>query len=165
MPACSSNNRDWMSLKKQQYLPYLSKELPRVKLVYGQPKRKTAQAVLVMRGDSYALGASVLASRVKSLGTQSDVVCMVTLDVSENVRECMSQVFDAIYEVPYLQFSCERMTTKKQQTYYESWIAQSFTKWNVLGLSAYDKVILIFSLGLFCFHRTNVQPSSINCCM
>lgn len=139
----SSHGRDWVSLKKQQYLPHLNKELPKVKLVYGQPKRRIAQAVLVMRGDSYALGASVLASRVKSLGTHADVVCMVTSDVSESVCECMSQVFDAIYEVPYLQFSCEKLTTKKQQTYYESWIAQSFTKWNALGLLAYEKVIMV----------------------
>lgn len=65
---------------------------------------------------------------------------MVTKDVSVGAVEALASVFDAVFQVPYLEYPCRKMTTKKQQNYYGHWIERSFTKWNVLALSMYSKV-------------------------
>lgn len=137
--------RNRVALKRSQFVRDVEPKGTGLKRIHGMQKARTAQVVLVMRGDSYALGACVVAARAKVLGTHSDLVCMVTSDVTIRARDCLSQVFDIIYEVPYLQFACEKMTTRKQQNYYDSWIGQSFTKWNALALDSYDKVCM-FSL-------------------
>ncbi|GMH35698.1 hypothetical protein BSKO_03566 [Bryopsis sp. KO-2023] len=135
--------RDWISIKRDQFVVRPQPPGLRIKAIHGAPKAHQAHVVLVMRGDAYALGACVVASRIRSLGTKADVVCMVTEDVGAGATEALAEVFDVVYQVPYIEYSCERMTTRKQQAYYESWIAQSFTKWNVLGLTAYQKVLLV----------------------
>lgn len=65
---------------------------------------------------------------------------MVTRDVSLGVVEALASEFDVVFQVPYLEYKCKKMTTKKQQQYYGNWIEQSFTKWNALALTVYKKV-------------------------
>lgn len=65
---------------------------------------------------------------------------MVTRDVSLGVVEALASEFNAVFQVPYLEYNCKKMTTKKQQKYYGHWIERSFTKWNVLALTMYKKV-------------------------
>lgn len=91
-------------------------------------------------------GACVVACKLKELRTKADLVCMVTPDVSTEARECLSQVFDVMYDVPYMKYKCEEETLKpytlqaSQLALSESWKECLFTKWNALGLTPYDKV-------------------------
>ncbi|CAD7699778.1 unnamed protein product [Ostreobium quekettii] len=122
-------------------------ETPMVSLgVLKKPQEtcnENAYAVLVMRGDKYALGAAVVAYQLKQLNARADVVCLVTREVSPEARQALSTVFDAIYECPLVQFDCIEMTTQKQRDFYGEWISESFTKWNVLLLTMYKKVLLV----------------------
>jgi len=113
------------------------------KLIRGKSASPHAFCVLVMNRDTYALGAAVLAHRLRKLNSKADIVCMVTRDVSLGVVEALASEFNAVFQVPYLEYKCRKMTTKKQQKYYGHWIERSFTKWNVLALTMYKKVVLL----------------------
>ncbi|GMH44804.1 hypothetical protein BSKO_12756 [Bryopsis sp. KO-2023] len=124
--------------KQSQYLVD-SPPVQRMKLLFGQPSKKNAVVVLVMKGDAYSLGACLVASRSKVLNTKADLVCMVTADISKDAKNCLCEVFDVIYEVPYLEYECDIQGLSD----FEPFRKLLFTKWNALGLIAYSKVLLV----------------------
>lgn len=105
------------------------------------PTMKCAWVVLIMLGDSYAPGAFVLAHSLRKLQTKHSIVCMVTRDVSAEIRAQLLIVgYDEVIEVPYIE---QKTKVKKQNDKYKSWIDKSFTKWNCLMFTQYDRVILV----------------------
>lgn len=125
-------------VKQSQYLVD-SPPVQRMKLLFGQPSKKHAVVVLVMKGDSYSLGACLVASRLEELKTKADLVCMVTADVAKDTRACLCEPFDVIYEVPYLEYECDCQGMSDIEPFRKL----LFTKWNALGLIAYSKVLLV----------------------
>lgn len=106
-------------------------------------EEKYAWAVLVMIGDAYAPGAMVVAQSLRNVGTKYPTICMVTEDVSMEMRKNMSLVFDHVIEIPYISHKARPMHTAKQKDYYGGWLDKSFTKWNCLNFTDYDRVILV----------------------
>jgi hypothetical protein len=102
-----------------------------------------AWVVLLMIGDGYLPGALVVAASLRRLKTAHDIVCMVTPDISETVRVALRQIYDRVVEVPYIEHAAKQFKTKSQVSMYAGWIDRSFTKWNCLTLTEYDKVILL----------------------
>ena len=95
-----------------------------------------------MKGDSYIPGALTSAYSVSLTSTPHTLVCMVTPDVTPLGRSRLSLVFHSVIEVAYITAQTRHLRTSKQQSLYQRWVEQSFTKWNALTLP-YDKVLFI----------------------
>ena len=52
---------------------------------------------------------------------------------------------DANVLQPMCRFNCNEMRSEKSRGYYEKWIESSFTKWNMLTLTEFDKVLSLNS--------------------
>ena len=96
-----------------------------------------------MRDHNYAKGAIVVACALRKYKTTRDIVCMVTPDISESVVNLLSYYFDKVYIVPYLEFKSRPLITDRQKQVYEKWISVSYTKFNCLNLTDYDRTILL----------------------
>jgi len=107
-------------------------------------KKPYAYVTLVMRGDDYVPGAFATMYSIRETKPDANLVIMVTNDVSERARTTLSQVCDYVVEVDYLAYKSKQMKTAKQKELYESWIEQSYTKWQALRLP-FDKVLIIDS--------------------
>lgn len=103
---------------------------------------KYAYVWLLMMGDNYAPGILVSAYSIKRLGTKNDLVCMVTPDVSKPIRKELLKVLDRVIEVPYLIYDINTKDHKFPDRY-NTWMQKTFTKWNCLNLSEYDKIFFI----------------------
>jgi len=114
---------------------------PKENVTGGAPPRKCAYVFLVMLGDAYTHGALVTAGSLRARGTKHDIVFMVTPDVSEKARAAM-RILGHVREVPLLEFPCRPLATEKQRTKLYPWASKSFTKWNALALTDYDKVLV-----------------------
>jgi lipopolysaccharide biosynthesis glycosyltransferase len=105
-------------------------------------KRRYAYVWLFMKGDFYLPGAFVSIYSVLRTNPDADLVAMVTNDVSEHAREMLKKVATHIFDVPYISFESKSLRTDRQKQLYGTWIAQSYTKWNVLALP-YEKILLL----------------------
>lgn len=107
---------------------------------------KNAFVLLVMKGNRYVNGAIVVAYQMKKFKTKADIVCMITSDV--DAKE-LNKYFDKIVKVPYIALDIKRKIVEKNKREnflidrYSNWINVSFTKWNCLSLTEYDKVCFI----------------------
>ena len=89
--------------------------------------------------------------------TKHDCVLLYTRDVCVNNQgeidatlvKTFSEHFDKVVEVDYITVESKPMKTKKQNTIYSSWIDKSYTKWNILRLTEYSKVMFIDSDVIF----------------
>ena len=111
------------------------------------PKR-CAWVVLLMLGRAYTPGALVVAEALRALKTKHEIVCMVTDDVPHEARALLrgtpkNPIYDDVVEVPYIVQRTAPFDTKKRAELYGGWIDRSFTKWNCLQLTQYDRVILV----------------------
>ncbi|NBP83985.1 MAG: hypothetical protein EBU54_01745 [Mycobacteriaceae bacterium] len=111
------------------------------------PKR-CAWVVLLMLGRAYTPGALVIAESLRALKTKHEIVCMVTDDIPHEVRALLrgtpeNPIYDDVVEVPYVVQRTHPFDTKKRAELYSGWIDRSFTKWNCLQLTQYDRVILV----------------------
>jgi lipopolysaccharide biosynthesis glycosyltransferase len=104
---------------------------------------KYAWVCLVMRGDKYVPGALVTAYSLRKTNTKHELVCMVTKDVTPAARNQLSIVFNSVIEVPYLSAKCKPLRTERQKELYSTWVNDAFTKWNMLKLTVYNKVMFI----------------------
>ena len=104
-----------------------------------------AFVTLVMRGDSYAIGALVLAKSLKWTRTRHETVCMVTDDVSEKALRLLRQAYDRVELVDYIDMPCRRLNTAKQENMYGSWTHLSLTCFRCLLLEEYAKICLLDS--------------------
>ena len=98
---------------------------------------------LLMLGEDYLPGALVSAHSFRRVETKAGLVVMVTPDISPEAKKILSEVFDSVVDVPYIEVKTKPMRTQKQSEVYNSWISKSYTKWNVLGLVDYFKVCFI----------------------
>lgn len=78
-----------------------------------------------------------------------DVLVDETGKEDESLLTTFTQYFDKVFEVDYITVSSKCMKTKKQNSIYNSWIDKSYTKWNVLNLTDYSKVIFVDSDVIF----------------
>lgn len=107
---------------------------------------KFAYATLVMRGDKYIPGALVMGYSLKQVSSPDiDVVVMITKDISKKCRNLLTKIFDHVIDVPYIKVKSTYpiVKTEAQRDRYNVWLADSYTKWNVLSLSQYEKVFLL----------------------
>ena len=102
-----------------------------------------AYVCLVMKGDYYIKGAIVMAHSIRLSGSLNDIVCMVTPEVSEYGRRNLGTVFDYVVDVPYLEFETKRLMSKKIEKRYGDWKSVAYTKWNVLNMTQYKKVMFM----------------------
>lgn len=116
---------------------------PYVGAAAAPPPERRAWAVLLMIGSAYAPGALVAAYSLRLHRTRYPIVCTVTDDVPHETREQLLLVYDRVVVVPYIAHRAAPFESKKQAERYSGWIERSFTKWNVLNLTEYDKVILV----------------------
>jgi hypothetical protein len=105
----------------------------------------TVWCTLVMLNDNYACGAAVVAHMLRASQTTFPIWCMVSPEVSPECVSWLATKFDHIVNVPLISHECVRLKSDKQNRIYGSWIAHSFTKWNILNpeLFPVDKVIFI----------------------
>lgn len=111
--------------------------------MFSNSHPQTAIVTLVMCGDAYVPGALCLAHSYRLLSGKSSLICMVTSDVSDRARFSLSQLFDHVIQVPYIQQTCLPLNTPKKEWFYASWKSVSFTKWNILALEPFDKVLFM----------------------
>ena len=104
---------------------------------------KFAYVFLVMKGDSYIPGVICAAESIRISQSKLDIICMVTPDVSAGGREMLLTAVTRVVEVPYLSFNSHPMKTRRQMELYESWMADSYTKWNSLRLVEYEKIVFV----------------------
>lgn len=105
--------------------------------------RPHAFVFLVMKDFKYAAGAIVAAKSLRLTNTVHKIVCMITRDIPHDVEEKLKTVFDEIVVVPYISHPTIKLRTVKQQKMYQSWIEFSFTKWNMLNMTQYNKVMFV----------------------
>jgi len=106
---------------------------------------KFAITTLVMKGDSYIPGALIMGYSLRQFSSPDiDIVIMVTDDVSDEGKYLLSKVFTVI-DVPYIEYKSKSalMNNPENKKRYAPWIAASYTKWNILNLTQYDKVFLL----------------------
>ncbi len=120
-------------------LPPGIKSLP---VLSEAPKRPHAYTWLFMKGDAYLPGVFVSVYSVLRTSPAADLVVMVTPDISKEARTQLKKVATHLFEIPYISFKSKPLRTERQRQLYESWIAQSYTKWNTLALP-YEKVLLL----------------------
>ena len=85
-------------------------------------------------------GLQALSASLRATKTPHDFICMVTPDVTLSLVQ--PQV-TRVVPVPYLTFQTKPMKTAKQRKMYDSWMADSYTKWNALCLTEYSKILFL----------------------
>jgi lipopolysaccharide biosynthesis glycosyltransferase len=105
--------------------------------------REHAYVCLVMKGDAYIPGAIVVAFSIKKTNTKNDIVCMVTPDVSANGVKQLAVVFDIVVPVEYITADTKVLKNKKIESIYGSWKSVAYTKWNILNMTQYKKVMFM----------------------
>lgn len=106
--------------------------------------KKEAWVTLVFGLDlSYIGAALVLASSLRRQHTERKLVCLVTPDVPLDSRQHLRRYYDVVSEVPYLQTLALRKQSNRFDALYSSWLDKSFTKYAVLRLVEYEKVVFL----------------------
>ncbi len=104
------------------------------------PALRCAWVALVMVGRSYVPGALAMAQSLRDARTRHPIVCMVTDDVPKDAVAQLSLLFDSVVAVPYIAHRTNPPKSSRQTELYKGWIDKSFTKWNCLALTEYDRV-------------------------
>ncbi len=104
---------------------------------------KYAYVTLVMLGDNYVPGAIVLGHSLRQVSPSIDRVVMVS-EVSEEAIIQLEKLW-IVQEVPLLTFKSKPflITNPKQKKRYASWMNSSYTKWQSLNLTNYDKIFFL----------------------
>lgn len=114
-----------------------------------------AIATLVMGGNDYVRAAIALAKSIiltccfGDLPAKVETVCMITDDVTE--REGLEEVYDYVLLVPKISVGKDHgisLAPKASVIYH--WIGDSPTKWNILALDRYEKVLFLDSDMIVC---------------
>ena len=104
--------------------------------------KKNCYVWLLMLGDRYLPGLLVSGYSIKRLGTENDLVAMVTPDVSKKGIEELKKIFDKVVKVNYIKKGI-KFNSRKQKEKYGKWMHLSYTKWNCLNLLEYEKVFFL----------------------
>ncbi len=96
-----------------------------------------------MRNDSYIPGALVLAYRLRKMGTQADLVCLVTPQITQVGRQTLKEVFDQVVVVDEV-FIHHKMAHERQDRpfLFTRFQALRLCEGGGLGLH-YDKIVLL----------------------
>lgn len=107
--------------------------------------QKYAWCMLVLGNpeDGYLMGALVCAKSLKVQNTQYPIILMVTEEIWQELQPIYNEVFDDIILVPTIEHPTIEFKSERQKEMYGYWINKSFTKWNCLTLTEYNKVILL----------------------
>jgi lipopolysaccharide biosynthesis glycosyltransferase len=106
-------------------------------------EQKYAWSMLVMVNPEYLMGALVCAKSLKVQNTKYPIILMITEDMQQYINPIYNEIFDDIIEVPIIEHPTVEFKTERQKEMYGHWINKSFTKWNCLILTEYNKVILL----------------------
>ncbi|KAK9805582.1 hypothetical protein WJX72_006216 [[Myrmecia] bisecta] len=102
-----------------------------------------AYVTLVMLGDKYVPGALALGWSLRRFrSNQTDLVVLITQDVSQQARGALAEVFDFVQLVDFIQARTLRNQGRRFQHMYQ-WEDMSFTKFQALSLTQYEKVLLL----------------------
>lgn len=108
-------------------------------MVNSDGSKNYAYVTLVMIGDLYVSAAIVLAHSLRKLDTKSDLVVLVTPDVSYDGRKILGMYYDKVKEIDYV--TVPNWRTKKQA--HRKYLELVFTKFHLFNLTEYKKVLLI----------------------
>ena len=109
---------------------------------------KYAYVYLIMKGNRYVNGVIVSAYCLRKYGNTNNIIVMVTNDVSKKEKNKLSKFVDFILEIPYIScninFDKNKVSERVNLTMeLYDWMNVSFTKWNCLQLTNYEKIIFI----------------------
>ena len=107
-------------------------------MIDADGNRLYAYVTLVMLGDRYIPGAIVLAHTIRRLGSEADLVVMVTPDVTEDGKKILSNFFDKVVLVSEILVPNWRVKSQPNRKY----LSYVFTKFHLFDLE-YRKVIMI----------------------
>jgi hypothetical protein len=113
------------------------------KEVMKKNRSEYAYVCLVMKGDAYIPGAIVVAHSIRETDTKNDIVCMVTPDVSPGGIKQLQIVFDYVLLVDYIEATTKHLRNNKIEGRYGAWKSVAYTKWNLLKLIQYKKVMFM----------------------
>lgn len=105
---------------------------------------KYAVATLIMLGDKYVPGAIVLGHSLKTvLSPAIDKIVMVH-GVSTTAKNALKKLWKVV-EVPLWKFESNPFlcNTPEQKKRYDVWISSSYTKWQLLSLTQYKKILFL----------------------
>jgi len=108
-------------------------------------KKKNAYVTLFMHNPNYIYGTITLGYSLKLTNTKYDLVCMVTDDLYEKYNKYLELVYDKIVKIPYVNFNEHSLTIKKHKEIYNEWYNISYTKWECLKLTEYNKICFLDS--------------------
>jgi alpha-N-acetylglucosamine transferase len=107
-------------------------------------KNKYAYVTLVMKGNTYCIGAITMAYSLRMRGCKYDIICMVTKDVDDDGRKLLLTVFTHIIEVPYIEFLTYKQEEKKESlSRLNTWIDVSYTKFHIFNMTNYEKIMFL----------------------
>ena len=98
------------------------------------PVYDNAYVFLIMYGDSYLPGIFTAVYSVKRTNPEADLVVMVTNDVSVETCNKILLVATHLFYIDYLSYPTKPLKSEKQKVHYDSWISESYTKWQMLSL-------------------------------
>lgn len=107
---------------------------------------KFAYCTLVMRGDKYIPGALIAGYSLKLLSSPDiDIICMITSDISKGAKSLLTKVFDHVIQVNYIKYKSifPIVKTQAQRDRYNVWLPDSYTKWNIMNFTQYEKILLL----------------------
>ena len=140
---------------KKKCVPIASTlHLPRKTKRNTRSTRKThnkpnyAITTLLFGGDSYLPGVLLLGSSIRKVIPKEykkyiTLCCMVTNDVSLEVRALISNIYDRVIEVEYLQIPPHLIKHKNPNT--QKIYSKTFTKLRIYEMTDYDKVLFMDS--------------------
>ena len=104
---------------------------------------KYAIVTIVFGDEQYIIGALCLAQSLRLVGTKSDIVCMVTNDISEEAILALKQLYTKVKLVDYIKHDTVEFSSTKTNQRYSHWINASFTKWRCLELVEYKSIVFM----------------------
>lgn len=101
-----------------------------------------AFVTLLMGAPHYLYGVIAMVHSLRKTETKYNIVCMITPDF-QHYKLLLEIIFDEVVVVPYLKYKTGFLKTKKQNDIYGDWKDVSYTKWQCLSLTKYNKVCLL----------------------
>ena len=105
--------------------------------------KSCAYVMLVMKEYHFVYGALVAAYSLRLTKTKHQIICMLTEDLYEKYHEVLETVFDKVLCIPYITQTVDKLCSKKQEEIYGAWKNYSFTKWQCLALTEYEKICFL----------------------
>lgn len=102
-----------------------------------------AFVTLLMKNPHYVFGGLAMGYSLRLTKTKHQITCMLTEDLYEEYHEVLETVFDKVFYIPYITQTIDKLGSKKQEEIYGAWKNVSFTKWQCLALTEYEKICFL----------------------